>query len=107
MKIENISSFKDGWFIGEFEPSILRTKDFEIAIKKYTKGEYHAPHHHKIATEVNYVIKGMVNANGELIQPGQIFIFDPFEIAVCEFLSDTEIVVIKTPSVVGDKYENR
>lgn len=98
---------KGGWFIGDFEPSLLKTKDFEVAVKKYEKGEYHAPHHHKIATEINYLIKGTVKANHKLIQPGQIFIFEPYEIAECEFLEDVEILVIKTPCAPGDKYENK
>ena len=106
MKIENISQMKEGWFIGNFEPSLLKTDEFEVAIKKYSKGEYHAPHHHKIATEINYLIRGLVNANYKTIQPGQVFIFEPYEIAECEFLEDTEILVIKTPCVPGDKYEN-
>ena len=106
MKIENISQMKDGWFIGDFEPSLHKTKDFEVAVKKYAKDEYHAPHHHKIATEINYLIKGLVKANGKMIQPGQIFIYEPYEIAECEFLEETEILVVKTPCVAGDKYEN-
>jgi hypothetical protein len=106
MKITNITEMSGGWFIGNFEPSLYKTENFEVGIKKYTKGEYHAPHHHKLSTELNYLIKGMMKANGKLIQPGQIFIFDNFEIAECEFLEDCELVVVKTASVQGDKYEN-
>lgn len=105
MKIESISQMKGGWFIGDFEPSLFKTKDFEVGVKTYEKGEYHAPHYHKIATELNYLISGMVKANGTLIQPGQIFIFEPHEIAECEFLTDCQILVVKTASEKGDKYE--
>ena len=55
---------------------------------------------------INYLIKGLVKANGKMIQPGQIFIYEPYEIAECEFLEETEILVVKTPCVAGDKYEN-
>lgn len=106
MKIENVSQMKGGWFIGDFEPSLFKTKDFEVGIKTYEKGEYHAPHHHKIATEINYLVSGILKANGKLIQPGQVFIFEPYEIAECEFLENCQIVVVKTPSVSGDKYLN-
>jgi quercetin dioxygenase-like cupin family protein len=105
MKVENISQMKGGWFIGEFEPSVHKA-NFEVGVKKYTKGEFHAPHHHKIATEINYLISGAMRANGKLIHPGQIFTFEPYEIAECEFLEDCELLVVKTASVAGDKYEN-
>jgi hypothetical protein len=105
MKIDSISQMTGGWFIGDFEPSVVKA-EFEVGVKKYTKGEFHAPHHHKIATEVNYLISGMLKANGKIIQPGQIFTFEPYEIAECEFLEDCEIVVVKTDSIQGDKYEN-
>ena len=34
MKKYKLSEFKDGWIVGNFEPSILKTKDFEVAIVK-------------------------------------------------------------------------
>lgn len=105
MKVESISQMTGGWFIGNFEPSVYKA-DFEVGVKTYSEGEFHAPHHHKIATEINYLIRGHLKANGVLIQPGQIFVFEPYEIAECEFLSDCEILVVKTASVKGDKYDS-
>ena len=37
MKKYNLEDFKLGWIIGNFEPSILRTDQFEVSIKKYKK----------------------------------------------------------------------
>jgi hypothetical protein len=105
MKVLEISEMKGGWFIGGFEPTVYSTNDFEVGVKKYTKNEYHAPHYHKIATEINYLISGKLMANEKEIFPGQIFIFEPYEIADCKFLEDTEILVVKVPSAKGDKYE--
>ena len=34
----NINDFIGGWFIGNFTPSLLQTSAFEVAIKKYKKG---------------------------------------------------------------------
>ena len=28
-----------GWFIGNFEPSLLKTNDVEVAVKKYKAGD--------------------------------------------------------------------
>jgi quercetin dioxygenase-like cupin family protein len=105
MKVLEMSEMKGGWFIGDFEPTIFPTKDFEVGVKTYFQGEYHAPHYHKIATEINYLISGKIIANEKEIIPGQIFIFEPYEIAECEFLEDTQILVVKVPSAKGDKYE--
>ena len=35
---KNVSDFTKGWFIGNFEPSLLKSKDFEVAIKEYKAG---------------------------------------------------------------------
>ena len=38
------------------------------------------------------------------MEAGDIFILEPFEIADPEFLEDCDLVIIKTPSLPGDKY---
>ena len=32
MKIDKMSNMKGGWFIGDFQPSLLQTKDFGDAL---------------------------------------------------------------------------
>lgn len=49
MKLFNVDDFKGGWFIGDFEPTILRTKDFEISVRHYKAGDEEQKHVHKIA----------------------------------------------------------
>ena len=39
MKVSKLSDYTRGWIIGDFEPSILRTKDFEVAVFNHLKGE--------------------------------------------------------------------
>ena len=104
MEIKNINEMKGGWFVGNFQPSIFNA-NFEVGVKKYKKGEFHAPHFHKIATEINYLISGNMLANRKLIKPGEIFTFEPNEVASCEFLEDCELVVVKSVSVINDKYD--
>ena len=41
---------------------------------------------------------------GQCIEPGMIFVIEPSEIADPVFLEDCIVVVVKTPSVKGDKY---
>ena len=39
MKVSKLSDYTRGWIIGDFEPSILKTKDFEVAVFNHSKGE--------------------------------------------------------------------
>lgn len=105
MKVTNIEKMKRGWMIGDFEPSILRTKDFEVGILTHKKGEFWAAHFHKESEEYNLLLDGKMKINGVLIEPGTIFILEKNEIAKPEFLEDCRVLVVKVPSLPGDKYE--
>jgi len=94
-----------GWFIGDFEPSVLRTKDFEVCFKQHKKGEDWPRHYHKEATEYTILIRGQLAINGQLIRAGHGFVIEPGEAVKAVFLTDCELIVVKTPSVPGDKYE--
>lgn len=106
MRIEkhHISQFTGGWFIGNFEPSLLKTENFEVSIKLHPKGEKWDKHTHRVATEYNYVASGLVRIDGETYREGDIFVVPPHFVMDPEFLEDCTIVCIKTPSVKGDKY---
>ena len=60
MKVAKLSDMKGGWFIGNFEPSLYKTNDCEVAVKTYKKGDFEAAHFHKIATEYTIVASGKV-----------------------------------------------
>jgi quercetin dioxygenase-like cupin family protein len=105
MHKRQLSEMIRGWFIGDFEPSILRTKDFEVGVLFHPKGQIWPAHLHKIATEYNVLINGKMCLNGVFIEKGDIFVIDKGEVAVPEYLEDCTVLCIKVPSVVGDKYE--
>lgn len=105
MNIYKISDMKGGWFCGDFEPSVYKTKDFEVCYKVHAKGEKWPTHFHKEATEINYLIRGNMIIQNNKLTAGDIFIILPNEIADPIFLEDCELIVVKTPSVKGDKYE--
>ena len=104
MKKFHYSDMKGGWFIGDFLPSAFRTKDFEIAYVKHQKNQIWEKHFHKIATEITMVIKGKIKINDKIFSSGDIFVIYPNEITDPKFLEDSEVIVIKTPSDVNDKY---
>lgn len=96
---------KLGWFVGDFTPTAHPTKEFEVAYKFHHKKENYTAHYHKIAVEINYLIRGRMKINDTEINAGEIFVIYPNEIAAPCFLEDCELIVVKTPSVLGDKYE--
>lgn len=100
-----LSDFTGGWYVGDFEPSLKRTADFEASVKLHPKGEVWPKHYHKVATEYNFVFSGRVRIDGIEYVPGDIFVVHPGHVVDPEFLEDCVISCIKTPSVIGDKYE--
>jgi quercetin dioxygenase-like cupin family protein len=100
----NLENFIKGWFIGNFEPTLLSTQDFEIAIKKYKKGDYEESHFHKISTEYTIIVKGKVKMNGIIYKTDDIITIQPNEKTDFECLTNVITCVIKIPSSKNDKY---
>jgi quercetin dioxygenase-like cupin family protein len=105
MKKHNVSDFWRGWFIGNFEPSVLKTEQLEVGVLTHAKGEVWTKHYHKVGTEYNLLIRGKMTICGETINEGEIFILEPNEVADPVFLEDCTVLCVKTPSSPGDKYE--
>ena len=40
MKTAKLEDMIKGWFVGNFEPTLLKTNDVEVAVKSYNKGYY-------------------------------------------------------------------
>jgi len=105
MIFDVLGRFTRGWLIGDFEPSLLRTKEFEVGLLEHKKGEKWPNHIHKLATEYNVLIKGKMRVNGIAIYEGEVFTIEKDEAAKPEFLEDCLVLVVKVPSVIGDKHE--
>ncbi len=105
MKITRIEDFTGGWFIGNFEPTLLKTEAFEVALKMHKRGESWPVHYHAVATEFNCLVSGHMKINEQELRAGDVFVIGPNEVSKSEFLEDCRIIVVKTPSVIGDKYE--
>ena len=110
MKLYNstISDMENGWFIGNFEPSIHKTDQFEISHMKIDKGHEPTPHTHKLAMELTYIVSGeaiIFYENKEFcITSGNFFMYEPGDVANMVYTRDSDIIVIKWPSVPNDKY---
>lgn len=93
-----------GWFVGDFTPAAVQCKDAEVAIKHYKAGDCEDLHHHRIATEITVVVSGVVEMLGKRWGEGDIVVIEPGEATAFVALSDSITVVVKLPSVAGDKY---
>lgn len=100
----NLNKMIGGWFVGDFEPTIYKTKNCEVAYKKYKKGDYEKKHLHKIATEITLIAKGKVKMNNIEYKEGDIILIKPNEATDFFALEECSTVVVKIPSVKGDKY---
>ena len=105
MKTAKLEDMIKGWFIGNFEPTLLRTNDVEVAVKSYNKGDYEEKHYHKIATEITVIVSGKVKMNGIEYSKGDIVVMEPNEATDFECLENgRQNVVVKLPGANDDKY---
>jgi hypothetical protein len=104
MKHARLVDMTGGWFVGDFEPSCLRTSACEVACKHYEAGAAEPRHVHRVATELTLIASGSVVMNGTAFKAGDIIILEPGEPADFRTLEQTTTVVVKMPSVRGDKY---
>lgn len=104
MKLYNLDDFTKGWFVGDFEPTLWKTNDVEVAVKHYDVGDYDEKHYHKIATEITIIADGMVRMNGQIYTKGDVIVIEPGEATDFKVLHPTITTVIKFPCVKGDKY---
>lgn len=104
MKRFSSSSFVRGWLVGNFEPSLLKTEQIEIALQSYRSGDEEPQHYHKVATEVSLVVTGSASFNGTILSAGEGVVIEPNEANIFKAISDCDVLVIKYPSCTSDKY---
>jgi hypothetical protein len=104
MKVFQLESMVKGWFVGNFEPTVLSTIDVEVAVKKYKAGDYESPHYHKIATEITVITDGQVKMNDVVYSSGAIIVIEPNQATDFLALTDVTTTVVKYPGASDDKY---
>ena len=104
MKVDKLKDMFRGWVVGNFDPSLYKTDDVEVAVKNYVKGDYEPRHYHKVATEITIICKGRVLMNNELYEEGDIITIEPGEATDFRAINDVITTVIKFPCLTDDKY---
>lgn len=103
MKVTNITDYHRGWFVGNFDPTVFKTEQFEVGILTHKKDEEWPCHYHT-GYEINYLVSGTILMHGQTLRAGDVFVLEPYEVADPKFLDDCTVVVVKTPSNPNDKY---
>jgi anti-sigma factor ChrR (cupin superfamily) len=104
MSVHKLDDMVRGWFVGDFEPTVHRSSEVEVAIKAYSAGETEARHVHRIATELTAVVSGSVHMDGADLHAGDIVEIAPGQPSDFLALTDAVVVAVKLPAVAGDKY---
>lgn len=105
MEVFKLSDMTKGWFVGAFEPVAMRSDAAEVAVKTYASGSLEKRHMHKVAQELTLIVSGRARLNDTVYEAGDIVVIAPGEATDFEALTDVTTVVVKLPSVAGDKYE--
>lgn len=103
MRRNTLNDFIGGWFIGSFTPTLFRTDQFEVAVKRYAAGDREANHHQRIATEVTVVVSGRCRLGPWILEPNDVVTIEPLEAADFEALDDVVLIAVKYPSLPDDK----
>jgi len=85
----------NGWYIGDFESALFKSKNIEVCYQTTEKG-YTDPHYHTKCTEILLVTRGKAILNEQKIKKGDIVIIDKGEV-------NDLLVITKKFTVVGVK----
>ena len=99
-KLEDMT---DGWFIGNFSPTVVKSKDFEVTVRKYKLGDREQKHFQVIATEVTVIIEGKARMGDQILGANDIIVLDPKDSYDFEALTEVTLVAVKFPSIPNDK----
>ena len=103
MELVSLHDFTGGWIVGNFEPSLLDSKQLEVGIKYFNSGDREPRHFQLTAIELTLVVSGSCRMGGVTLRAGQVLVVQPGEICDFEALEDCAVVAIKSPSLPNDK----
>lgn len=104
IKVKKLKDFTGGWVMGDFYPSLRKTRKFEVGIKHYSAGDSEREHCHYHAIEHTVIVEGQAKFNDRLVSAGDIVSVPKGEYVAFQAVTDVITVVIKYPSVLNDKH---
>lgn len=106
MKTYKLKDYHRGWFVGDFDNTIIRTPSHELAVKYYVKGDFEDSHRHLLSDEINVVVFGSVSMNGVIYSEGDVIVQEKGEYTDFLCVSDRAIMTVYRTdgSYPNDKY---
>ena len=104
MKHSRLEDMTGGWLVGNFAPTVLQTNQFEVAVKSYKAGDKEAKHYHLQSDEITVIVSGTAVMFNKKWVAGDILVVEKGEATAFEAVSDVTTVVVKSPSIPGDKF---
>ncbi|SCY71446.1 WavE lipopolysaccharide synthesis family protein [Butyrivibrio sp. INlla14] len=102
MKQICLREMKKGYFIGDFEPNILRSKDVEICIRGASKYTLDAAYYRRNDKRVIYINQGKIDIDGRIFGKGDAIMFEPGEVINIFALTNVEMIAMNFPGTKGD-----
>lgn len=99
-----LEAMTGGWFVGNFEPTVIKTDAVEVGVKYYKKGTSEKRHYHKVARELTVIVSGKVEMDGKVYSKGDIVDIPAGVASDFRALEDTVTTVVKLPGALNDKY---
>ena len=104
MRSFRLENFWGGWFVGNFEPSIVSQPGFEVCIKRFNAGDREPLHYQEIAWEITAVVSGTCQIGGLELSEDDLIIIEPGEAVDFVAITNCVVVAVKSPSLPSDKH---
>ena len=112
-KVGNIAEQDDykGWFIGRFFPEDhpAHTEAVEVMYREHTESQKIVAHYHEHKVEILILLEGRakytINGKEYNLEKGDYYFADVNNVIEGEFLEDSKVIVIHSPSIPEDKID--
>jgi hypothetical protein len=98
-----LDSFKGGWLVGDFAPTLFENSHVEVGVKFFVLGNIEQEHAQIKATEITIIHEGRVRIGDTTLEAGDVLVIYPGEFADFEAFTDGSLTCIKFPSIPSDK----
>ncbi len=105
MRMMKIGDMKKGYFVGNFEPSIVKNDCVEISIKGAGRYTLDAAYYRKKDTTLIVILSGKMDIDGEKYGKGDALVFEPGELINLFALTNLGMLVIHFPGTKKDLHQ--
>jgi len=101
MKSFHLDNMVNGWFLGNFIPTVTNWKKGEIAIKSYQTNHIESSYCHSDAYKIYVVLSGKIMINNNLLTKDSVALINPKEDMSLVSLTNSKVLLI----IFGNTFE--